>query len=212
MIVSHERRLLFVHVQKTGGSSIDRVLESALPDAARVQGLPGTRHAKLRAALRAHPEYGDYFVLGFVRNPWARLLSWHGMVIRRAAAAERGRREHVVKRFEANNFWRTVAEEYPDFESFVLQGTREIPRLATPQLDWLRAPGGRRADFIGRTENLADDLTAALAQVGVELPVDALERRNAGPRADYRVAYSAAMRDRVAVVFADDIEEFGYTF
>jgi len=211
VIVSHERRLLFAHVQKTGGSSVDRLLEAHLPDATRVQGLPGSRHAKLRAALRHHPEYRDYFVLGFVRNPWARLLSWHAMVMRRAAAAERGRRESVVERFEANHFWRTVAAEYADFEQFVLRGTHDIPRVASPQLDWLRA-GGRQADFIGRTEHLADDLAEAMRRVGVDLPPDALERRNAGPPTDYRGAYTPAMRDRVAEVFADDIEAFGYRF
>jgi hypothetical protein len=211
VIVSHARRLLFVHVQKTGGNSVDQLLADVLPDATRVKGLPGTRHAKLRAALRQHPEFSDYFVLGFVRNPWARLWSWHQMIVIRAAAAERARYERVVARFEANNFWKRVAADYRDFEDFILKGTREVPRIGTPQLDWLRAPD-RTADFIGRTEHLADDLTEALRRVGVDVAPDALERRNEGPRTDYREVYTPAMRDRVAEAFADDIEAFGYTF
>lgn len=210
MIVSHQQRLLFVHVQKTGGLSTDSLLETLLPDAERVQGLPGTRHAKLRAALREHPEYADYFVFGFVRNPWARLLSWHAMVLRRNSAAEQGN-DFVASRLEANSFWRKVGEEYADFEEFVLRGTREIPRLGTPQLDWLRAPG-RDADFIGRTESFADDLTSALERAGVRVPDGAVERRNAGPPTDYRSAYSDEMRDRVAEAFAADLEAFGYSF
>ncbi|WP_162599831.1 sulfotransferase family 2 domain-containing protein [Nocardioides solisilvae] len=210
MIVSHRQRLLFVHVQKTGGLSTDTLLERLLPDAERVQGLPGTRHAKLRSALRVHPELSDYFVFGFVRNPWARLLSWHAMVLRRNAAAESGN-DFVARRLEANSFWRKVGEEYADFEEFVLRGTREVPRLGTPQLDWLRAPG-RRADFIGRTETFADDLVAALAQAGVAVPDGAVERRNAGPPTDYRRAYTDEMRDRVAEAFADDVDAFGYRF
>ncbi len=158
VIVSSAQRLLFVHVQKTGGLSTDTLLESLLPDAKRVQGLPGTRHAKLRAALRAHPEYADYFIFGFVRNPWARLLSWHAMVLRRTSSAQDGN-EFIAARLEANSFWRKVGEEYADFEEFVLRGTREIPRLGTPQVDWLRAPG-READFIGRTESFDADLAA----------------------------------------------------
>lgn len=210
MIVSHEKRVLFVHVQKTGGSSVDRALEAVLPDATRVQGLPGTRHAKLRAALKQHPELSGYFVLGFVRNPWARLLSWHSMVLRRQEAAEEGN-EVFARRLAANNFWQKVAHDYPDFEDFVLRGTRDIPRVGTPQLDWLRAPG-RTADFIGRTEHLDDDLTAALSAAGVEVPPGTLERRNAGPSSDYRSAYTPAMRDRVAEAYADDIDAFGYEF
>ncbi|WP_181310471.1 sulfotransferase family 2 domain-containing protein [Nocardioides campestrisoli] len=210
MIVSRAQRLLFVHVQKTGGLSTDTLLESLLPDAERVQGLPGTRHAKLRAALRAHPEYADYFVFGFVRNPWARLLSWHAMVLRRTSSAQDGN-EYIAARLEANSFWRKVGEEYADFEEFVLRGTREIPRLGTPQIDWLRAPG-READFIGRTESFDADLATALEKAGVEVPPGAIQRRNAGPPADYRSAYTPAMRDRVAEAFAEDIEAFGYRF
>ena len=48
MMVSHEKRVLFVHVQKTGGSTIDRMLEEAIPDVAYLQGLRGGRHATAR--------------------------------------------------------------------------------------------------------------------------------------------------------------------
>ena len=61
MMVSHERRVLFVHVQKTGGSTIDRMLEEAIPDVAYLQGLRGGRHARLAPALKAHPELKEYF-------------------------------------------------------------------------------------------------------------------------------------------------------
>lgn len=210
MIVSHERRILFVHVQKTGGSSVDRLLQDLLPDAAHVKGLPGTRHAKLGPALRRHPEFHDYFIFGFVRNPWARLFSWHSMIMRRVAAADEGNAA-VRASLSRNNFWQQVASDYTSFEDFVLRGTREIGRLTMPQLAWLRSPA-RDVDFIGRTEDLAGDLASALTRAGLTPPRMPLEQRNAGPRLDYREHYSASMRQRVAEVFAPDIDEFGYTF
>ena len=82
MMVSHEKRVLFVHVQKTGGSTIDRMLEEAIPDVAYLQGLRGGRHARLGPALKAYPELSDYFIFGFVRNPWARMYSWYSMMRR----------------------------------------------------------------------------------------------------------------------------------
>ena len=210
MLVSHAHRMLFVHVQKTGGSSVDRLLSEHVAAVQRLQGLPGALHAKLRVALRQHPELRGYFVFGFVRNPWARLLSWHSMIVRRSEAAEAN--DFVAQRLAANNFWLRVASDFPDFEDFVLRGTREIPRLAVPQLDWLRAPG-RDADFIGRTEHLDDDLAKALGGAGLDLgPAARLDQRNAGPSRDYRSAYTPQMRDRVAEVCADDIAAFGYEF
>jgi hypothetical protein len=92
----------------------------------------------------------------------------------------------------------------------VLEGTRRLPRVRVPQVDYLVAPG-RRADFIGRTENLDDDLRRGLALAGLPVPAS-VERTNAGPVSDYREHYTPAMRDRVAQVAARDIAEFGYTF
>ena len=62
MIVSHEARALFVHVQKTGGSTLQTVLLDRLPGAENVAGLPGAKHAHLGAALEAHPELAAYWL------------------------------------------------------------------------------------------------------------------------------------------------------
>lgn len=210
MIISRSSRVLFVHVQKTGGSSVDQVLTRWLPDAQRLSGLPGSRHAKMRVALRRYPELHDFFIFGFVRNPWARLLSWHTMIVRRQQQAEAGS-DFVAARLAANNFWLRVAREYPRFEEFVLRGTREVPRLSTPQVDWFRSPG-RDADLVGRTERLEGDLRRALAAVGLELPDGALGRHNAGEPRSYQGHYTPQMRDRVAEVFAEDIATYGYDF
>ncbi|MFL6003404.1 MAG: hypothetical protein ACJ72P_11385, partial [Nocardioides sp.] len=61
MLASHDRRFLFIHVQKTGGSAIEQ-----------------------------HPELAGFFTLGFVRNPWERFHSWHAMIMRRRDGARDG--------------------------------------------------------------------------------------------------------------------------
>ncbi len=209
MIVSHSARVLSVHVQKTGGSTVDRLLDERLPDAEPVRGLPDGRHARLGAALRAHPELTDYWIFGFVRNPWARLWSWHAMILRRGAAADAGNAD-VAAYIARTRFWGRVLEEYRDFESFVLEGTQELRRLGTPQLQYLRYQD-READFIGRTEQLDVDVRVVLDRLGLAAPAE-IPRRNAGPSQDYREQYTPAMRRRVAEAFAPDIERFGYEF
>lgn len=204
MIVSREHRFVFIHVQKTGGSAVTRAL-GATGDLHKV---PGAKHATLGAALEMFPELHDYFVMGFVRNPWERFFSWHSMVIRRHDAAVSG--DYDAARYARNEFWGRIAREYPDFESFVMEGTRRVRRLGIAQIDYLTTPH-RRADFIGRTERLDADLARGLTLAGLSVPAN-LEPSNAGTGADYRIHYSPAMRDRVAEVSARDIEEFGYTF
>ena len=208
MIGSASHRLLFVHVQKTGGLTVEALLTQHLPDAEPITDLPGGRHAHYADVLAARPEVAQWWSFGFVRNPWARMYSWHAMVLRRKAAAESGN-QVMARRMRKMEFWHKVGTELTSFEEFVLRGPDEIDRLRTPQLDYLTAPG-REVDFIGRTETLDADLATVFAHAG--LPEPAAERRNAGPPTDYREHYTPAMRDRVAELFAPDIERFGYAF
>lgn len=208
MIASPERKVLFVHVQKTGGSSIEAFLLARLPGAVQVKGLAGGRHATLRQAIRAQPDMAGYWSFGFVRNPWARMHSWHSMIVRRGEGARAG--NPVLRERIRAPFWGGILERYPSFEEFVLDAPEEFDRLRRPQLDYLRA-GRTRADFIGRTEQLDADLAWVCERLA--LPArDEAPRRNVGPTTNYREHYTPAMRDKVAKDFAPDIAEFGYEF
>jgi hypothetical protein len=209
VIVSPSRRVLFVHVQKTGGMTVESVLREGLPDAAKVKGLKGAKHARLRAALRAHPEYREFWTFGFVRNPWARMWSWYSMIQARGAAAEAGN-AWVAQRIERNAFWSGVLRQIPDFEAFVMRGPDLFPRLRVPQVTYLR-DGDRVADFVGRTETFAEDLATVCERVGIAAP-EAAPRRNAGPGGDWRAHYTAPMRQRVADLYARDLAAYGYEF
>ena len=209
MMVSHERRVLFVHVQKTGGSTIDRMLEGAIPDIAYLRGLKGGRHARLSAALKEHPELKEYFIFGFVRNPWARMYSWYAMMRRAEIQAAEGNQK-AAKQLAKNRLWKRVLPNYPDFESFVLRGPDEQRELRRAQITYLRGQG-RRADFIGRQENFDADLQKVWDRIGLEWPGESL-KVNTGPSSDYRQYYTDEMRDKVAEVFAKDLKRFKYEF
>lgn len=209
MMVSHERRMLFVHVQKTGGSTIDTMLEQAVPDAQYLQGLRGGRHARLGPALKEYPELTDYFIFGFVRNPWARMYSWWAMIKRAEADAAAGKPK-AVKQLSKNRLWKRVLPAYEDFEAFCLRGPDEQRQLRYTQLSYLRAPD-RTADFIGRQESFDEDLRQVFEKIGADWPGSSL-RVNTGPKADYREHYTDEMRDKIGEVFAPDVKRFGYEF
>ncbi|WP_162794370.1 sulfotransferase family 2 domain-containing protein [Nocardioides houyundeii] len=207
MLVSDAHRFLFVHVQKTGGVSVEHLLRSHLPEVRGIDGL--TRHARLGQILAAEPDLVDYWTVGFVRNPWARLVSWYGMVQRFRRLAEQGRPK--AQRFLAGEgFMARVARDYADFDAFVLRGPDDWPRLRTPQVAYLTAEG-RTADFVGRTESFDADVRTVMVRLGLsdQAPIP---RDNAAPPRDYRRDYSPLTRDRVAEVFAADLRAFDYTF
>ena len=205
MRVVDSEQVLFVHVPKTGGLTIQNVLESS---GLEVRTLTGSRHHTLSTILLEEPVLRDYWTFGFVRNPWTRMLSWWCMIRRarqRAAAGDPA----MVLNFERRPVWRAV-EDYPDFEAFVLRGTDEVAQLQLAQIDYLR-DGSRRADFIGRTESIEEDVDVVRKRLGLpaRLKVPHRNRTEHGHHRDY---YTPAMRDRVAEVYRDDLVEFGYEF
>lgn len=203
MIVCDSRRFVFVHVQKTGGVTVTNTLKSQLGDDA-VRAVD-KRHAPLARILEVEPELSDYWVFGFVRNPWDRMVSWWSMITNWKSWNERkGRSIEGL----GNEFWRTTSL-YQDFEEFCFRGPDEFERMRRAQVDFLVA-GERRADFIGRTETLTADSRTAFEHLGLSL--DSLGHDNRSSRTDYRDYYSPTARDRVGEVFAKDVAEFGYEF
>ena len=205
MIICDSRKFLFVHVQKTGGSAVTKLIKAQLPDE-EIRTV-GKRHLPWNQILDQDPSISDYWTFGYVRDPWDRMVSWWNMIdVWRSRFLDTGR----TLDGQGNVFWRQAAS-YADFEDFILRGTEDLPRLRRPQIRYLRA-NGRTADFIGRTESLGDDVRTAMEHVG--LKGEELTEHNMGKRdrSKYRHYYTDASRKRVEDVFAKDLAEFGYTF
>jgi len=208
MRISDEHRLLFVHVQKTGGVTVENVLDGLVNDLRWFK--QDQRHLPLDKILAREPALTKYWIVGFVRNPWARMLSWWSMLQDTKARAERG--DERPRRMIARHAFFQQVIEYPDFDTFLERGPAEHKRLRRPQVAFLQTQT-RRADFIGRTETLDADLRAVVARLGFP-PPESVPRLNPSPTGgnSYRDVYSAAGRDRVAEVFSRDIDAFAYEY
>ena len=66
MLISDSHRFLFVHVQKTGGSTIDNGLTTALGDVRRISA--ANRHAPLGRLLQLEPGLASYWTAGCRRG------------------------------------------------------------------------------------------------------------------------------------------------
>ncbi len=203
MRISDSRRVLFLHVPKTGGASVEVALDRKVPDIRA----PYARHTTLTEVLRLEPQVADYWIFGFVRNPWARMVSWWAMIDNARIAAEEGN-EAQIARFENYAEWKAVRGF--DFDEFVTRGADEVERIAMPQLVFLTS-GSRRPDFIGRSENIVEDFNVARARLGLR-PKERMPHAHKGKHGHYRDYYTPATRQRVAELFAVDIDEFGYEF
>jgi len=209
MRVSDSSRVLFVHVPKNGGSSVDWTFDHEVPDARRIS--ERGRHSTYRKLLRTEPGLADYWSFGFVRNPWARMVSWFSMMQNIFANETAGRPRTLDKLERKPGVWEPVRPIATDFETFVLEGTRTVPRFARAQVDWLETRKGKRVDFIGRVENFHADFAVAREQLGLP-PTQEVPRVNKSRHGHYSDYYTDETRKRVAEVYARDISEFGYTF
>ena len=133
MLISDSRRALFVHVPKTGGVSVGVTFARCCPDArskAPDVSPPLGRHAPLTRILRAEPQTIDYWSFAFVRNPWARMVSWWSMISDwdREWGPSSGRAqgaEAKAEKMRGNDLWRAAAKHYE-----VLRGTEAAVPLS----------------------------------------------------------------------------------
>lgn len=77
MIISYLIKTIFIHVHRTGGSSMINMLKRALPpEQVDIVAQHGNAQTEDAAIFTNFP---DYFKFGFVRNPWDRMLSWYSL-------------------------------------------------------------------------------------------------------------------------------------
>lgn len=222
MLLSNRKNYLFVHIAKTGGSSVRAVLSRSrwqepyyIPQMIchRISHMTGhklgvklPRHAPVIAAqemLKA-PHFDSLFKFAFVRNPWDRLVSAYCHFTR-----------EQKKILKANDI-----RSLPDFAAWILsdeigydgEAGEFIRAIRRPQLDYIVNLNQEIiVDFIGRYERLSNDfelLCEKLEIDGAQLP----HKRNSKRASTFQEQYDSASRDLVGEFYRRDIETFAYSF
>lgn len=208
MFVSFSNNLLFLHVQRTGGSSVIRALRPIGDDRAprtrwnRLVSLWGARRDPKKVYLRTHetaagarrrlsPEVYDRMVsAAFVRNPYSWLVSFYCKL--------QGEPRH--------RHYRGAARK--DFSAYV---EWEIRRSRRFQHRLVCDSGGRIiVDFLGRLENLHGDYHRLCNLIRLDPPP--LPHAFARTKGNWRDYYDDATREKVAAHWKSDLELFGYDF
>jgi chondroitin 4-sulfotransferase 11 len=177
----------FIHIPKTGGTSINRALGLADEHKTALQ---------LRGRLGAE-RWERKFRFAFVRNPWDRAVS----------AFKFARDRNKDSRFVALSFrdWLRLAyvERHPLYF--------DTPVSFLPQFDWISDDSDCvLVDFVGRFENLAVDFTNVCERIGRKVPT--LPHHNSTKRDDYRSYYDDESIEIIAHWYRKDIEYFCYEF
>jgi len=203
--VDHDRRLLFIHIPRTGGTTILTLLglwkKERSPELRTLFGDFGSldlQHLTLRQAAHflTAAEFASYFRFAFVRNPWDRAVSAALWRTRFSCEGVRDLRDYVDWAERVNR----------------IGPRRPSDCHALPQCAFLDSEDGRPGVLnIGRFENYARDVAAILGHF-VAIP-DPLPRKL--PQLDperYRDYYHGNLETRVARLYAEDARRFNYRF
>ena len=216
MLLSRRYQFLFVHIAKTGGTSVRNALQRYrwrdpyyLPQwiASKMSGATGhslgiklPRHCKAITAQEMLPRaiFDGLFKFAFVRNPWDLQVSSYHHIKRERPQLLQGDESF------ADFLHRKLDPEQP--------WQYHINTSITPQMHYLVDLNGKQiVDYIGRYESLQADFDECCERIG--LPKQSLpHRRRATERSDYRDYYDDVTHALVARHFAADIEAFGYRF
>lgn len=217
MLLSLKYNFLFVHIAKTGGTSVRDALQplryrdphfplqwlcsrlSAMTS--HRLGVKFPRHAKTIAAKEMLPQalFEGLFKFAFVRNPWdLQVSSFHHI---------RRERPHLMAQIETfDQFLRWKLDPVRPYQ-FHLDTSIEL------QSDYVVDLHGRQlVDFLGHYETLTEDFAEVCRRIGIAQPA-LPHRRQADDRGrDYRSYYSDDLAALVARHFEPDIRRFGYRF
>lgn len=190
MVISDDYKLVFLHIPKTGGSSIYRALEKAV--GARRQNETHTEIVRAKEFLGK--KWERYFKFSFVRNPWDRIVSAYEYNRQHKQAFSPGGSLPGVSCFRDWVYW-------------------WVEHRKSYQYPYVVENGELVVDLLGRYENLQEDFAEICRRVGVS-PVPVLGRYKASPHPPYQeyYCYAGELRRVVGDLFRKDIEIFGYAF
>jgi len=214
----------FVHIPRTGGSSIRKALSNY-----SYLGNEGG-HLSVSALLEDWQEdrlqvYFNTFWFAFVRNPWDRFVSSY-TYLKAQPDTKPGRLfNELIKPFRTfkdfvmnidgphvRNTLDVIAKTRGgSFSSFRKLSTTNLFDHFAPQRVFTKDKHGTQLlDFVGKFENLQKDFNVACEKIGI--PACTLPITNIANHKPYQEYYDDESRKVIEGEYNGDIEEFGYSY
>jgi hypothetical protein len=204
-MISDKYKCIFIHIERTGGTSIERVLFGIGPDdKPNWTSSAGPKHISAKAAKKqfGNKRWNDYFKFSIVRNPWDLVVS-----------------NYFFPWFHNGEHGKVV-----DFKTWLLRWRNEpawrnsINSNKVPQLNAISIKNRIAMDYIIRFETLNEEWKEVAKKIGAKdiIPNNWSHRLLRNPwlkdRRAYPYYYDKETKAIVARRFKKDINYFGYKF
>lgn len=201
-MISHKHKCIFIHCQKCGGETVEELLGAYDNMARKLDWLtPEEKHWTYKECIDNYGEetWNSYFTFSFVRNPWDRIISW----IFYSNRMESDPTGKVLQPHQQH-----LPDEYVRI------------KLKNPKPYWVKntytsllgiKPNKKhKLDFIGKTENMKNDLNFIRDKLKIQKDIKILNKTK--HRKHYTEYYDDNTMRLIGELFKDDIEYFGYKF
>ena len=210
MLISHTKRFIFIHNYKVAGTSIRSVFKNYNCNSF----LRSDFKTKLGIILCKYPKiyssdffwhltaeelekkiqkdvYNSYYKFGFVRNPWDYQVSLYHYILNRVNHKE----YEIVKKMKY-------------FDEYINWRVESSLHL---QKNFFYKDGKCMVDFIGKFENLNEDIANISETIGIQIKTVPHKNRNTDRKQTYLKYYSEQSFEIVKNAFREDVELFGYS-
>ena len=209
MLMSRERKFIFIHIYKNAGTSIVAALKPFVEEGCLQQfanlalkkvnipspffdSQPFHSHITASEMIDALGKelFDSYFSFAFVRNPWDWQVSLY---------------KYMLK--DANHFQHELVKNLGSFEEYIHWRCENDVRY---QKDYIYSNKNELLiDFVGRYENIDADFEKICTHIGISASLPKLNVSNIQP---YQEFYTDKTRDLVRRIFKPDIELLDYDF
>jgi len=173
---------VFVHIPRTGGTSIKKALGIKKPKLRRHWDRYGPIVSFGHRTLASLTLPEDAFTFAFCRNPYDRAVSMWAF----------------------NEMTNGIGQSFSEFCANLDQW-HQGRGIRMPQVTWM---DGGRLDFLGRFENLSQDVDRLCEALGMDKR--SLPHTNASKRGPCREHYDDRAQTIIRAYYAQDFEQFGY--
>ena len=196
-LIVDSHKVLFIHIPKTGGCSIEATLSSLAPLEEAIL-LKKSRDGLNFSINYQHAfpneleRYSLYRSFCFVRNPWDRIVS---------GFSHHKRFAEIPTALSFDKFVELLCRDKP----LPLPTNHPGKLFHLPSCSWVRDQM-----IVGRFETLQEDYDRICEQLA--LPVTKLPLINKGNHRNYRTYYTEKTKLLIGTKYEEDIERFKYLF
>lgn len=200
-MIFHNKKVIFLHIPKTGGTSIESFFDNKKRDYKKfypdiVWGLKARkftqhfRYESIKKCYTGNEDIEKYFKFTFIRNTWDRLLSAYS---------------YLNPNPNKEKFCNYLQNKCSDF----INGKIYECEHYDSQINYIFQNGKEFLDFIGRFENIQEDFKKLCDKLNISH--ENLPHKNASSKKDYRYYYDKKTIEIVGEAYKKEIKYFNFT-